>query len=212
MIGCVLVTASARGADLFDNLAEPIDQNVSMNSNTAGNWLYNAESFFTTANDFVLRSIRIKLALAPSGTETGLLSLEIWSNTLTNQGNQPSVKVADFSTGITTAGLTTDYSTRTFENPGLVLNASTRYWLVLNASDYTGTRQIFSAGTNSASGVGITNAFMLQKDTNAWSRNFGNSHMVAQITAVPEPSAYVTAALAALAIAAAARRKRGVRN
>jgi hypothetical protein len=96
-------------------------------------------------------------------------------------------------------GLTTTPAQKIFTpSTTVTLTNGATYWMVLNATTYTGSKQIQSLATDSPGGTGVSaTTFMNQRDAlNLWGTNFGTSHMSMKITTVPEPSTYALAALA----------------
>lgn len=206
VLGLGSTAQKTQAVDVFNNLSQSYDVSVSMNANAGGNWPYNAEAFVPTVGNDILVDATLVLYLNAIGTTTGTYGVEIWSNT----GAVPDTKLFDVASGQSVAGLTTSPTQVTFTPVSPIqLTAGTTYWLVLNTSNYTGTKAIQSVGTNSGSGVGITSSFMSQKDvSNVWGANFGSSHMSASINAVPEPSTWALAALATGTLAFARNRRR----
>jgi hypothetical protein len=196
MIGSIGLCSVSQASVIFDNLSENLDQGVSMNANGGANWSLNAEAFLVpiTGNS-QLSDVTLSLALASVGSTTGTYSIEIWSN---SGINQPNIKMFDVATSQTVAGLSTTPSQKVFTPTSTItLTNGTTYWLVLNATTYTGSKQIQSLGTDSSAGTGVSATnFMNQRDAqNLWGTNFGASHMSMKITTVPEPSTYALAAL-----------------
>ena len=197
MIGSIGLCSVSQASVIFDNLTESLDQNVLMNSNGGANWSLNAEAFLVPATGIQqLSDVTLTMALAATGSTTGTYSVEIWSN---SGGNQPNIKVFDVATAQTVAGLNGTPAQNIFTpSTTVTLTNGSTYWLVLNATTYTGNKQIQSLGTDSSGGTGVSaNTFMNQRDAaNLWGTNFGTSHLSMKITTVPEPSTYALAALA----------------
>lgn len=205
VIGLCTIQKS-QAVDVFNNLSQNYDVSVAMDANAGGNWPYNAEAFVPTVGNDQLASATLVLYLNAIGSTTGTYSVEVWSNS----SSAPGTKLFDIATGQTVAGLTTTPTQVTYTPASPIqLTAGTTYWLVLDASAYTGTKSIQSVGTNSTSGVGITGTYMSQKDvSNVWGANFGNSHMNAAINAVPEPSTYALIALSVSMLAFTRKQRR----
>lgn len=208
----VIGLSSAPAADIYNNLTETVDQGVPMNANGAGNWRFNAEAFNTDSLNFNIQSVTLKLALGAFGTTTGTFDVSIWSNDTTGSpANRPGSLVANVATGQSASQIAPTGGFLTFTPASLIqLNPNQTYWVVLDASNYTGGRQIFSGGTTSSAGSGVTSNMMLQKDVNnTWSQNFpasGTSHMVMSVT-VPEPSTYALGLIATGLVGALSRRR-----
>ena len=197
MIGSIGLCSVSQASVIYDNLTENLDQQVAMNSNGGANWSLNAEAFLVPASGTqVLSDVTLTMALASVGSTGGTYSVEIWSNSV---GNQPNIKVFDVATLQTVTGLTTTPAQKIFTpSTTVTLTNGATYWMVLNATTYTGSKQIQSLATDSSGGTGVSaTTFMNQRDAlNLWGTNFGTSHMSMKITTVPEPSTYALAALA----------------
>jgi hypothetical protein len=196
MIGSIGLCSVSQAAVIYDNLTENLDQNVLMNSNGGANWSLNAEAFLmpSTGNP-VLSNVTLTMALAATGSTTGTYSVEIWSN---SGANQPNIKLFDVATSQTVVGLSGNPTQKVYTPTSTItLTNGTNYWLVLNATSYTGSKQIQSLATDSSGGTGVSaTTYMNQRDAqNLWGTNFGTSHMSMKITTVPEPSTYALAAL-----------------
>ena len=207
----VIGLSSASAADIYNNLSETADQGVAMNSNGNGNWRFNAEAFNTDTLNFNISSVTLQLGLSAFGSTTGTFDIGIWSNDTTGSpANKPLTLVSNVATGQTVSQITG--GAVTFTPASLItLSPNTTYWVVLDASNYTGTKQIISAGTTSSGGTGVTSNMMLQRDiANTWSQNFpntGTSHMIMAVT-VPEPSTYALGLVATGLVGALARRRK----
>lgn len=197
MIGSIGLCSVSQAAVIYDNLTESLDQNVFMNANGGANWSLNAEAFLMPAiGNPQLSDVTLSMALSATGSTTGTYSVEIWSN---SGANQPNLKLFDVATSQTVVGLSGNPIQKVFTPASTItLTNGTSYWLVLNATTYTGSKQIQSLGTDSSGGTGVSaTTFMNQRDSqNLWGTNFGTSHLSMKITTVPEPSTYALAALA----------------
>ena len=197
MIGSIGLCSVSQAAVIYDNLTESLDQQVAMNSNGGANWSLNAEAFLVPASGtHVLSDVTLTMALASVGSTGGTYSVEIWSN---SGLNQPNLKLFDVATLQTVTGLTTTPAQKIFTpSTTVTLTNGATYWMVLNATTYTGSKQIQSLATDSPGGTGVSaTTFMNQRDAlNLWGTNFGASHLSMKITTVPEPSTYALAALA----------------
>ena len=197
MIGSIGLCSVSQASVIFDNLTESLDKNVFMNANGSGNWSLNAEAFLVPSTGIQqLSDVTLTMALAATGSTTGTYSVEIWSNSVTNQ---PNIKVFDVATLQTVTGLSGNPVQKIFTpSTSVTLVNGTTYWLVLNATTYTGSKQIQSLATDSSGGTGVSaTTFMNQRDSSTlWGTNFGTSHLSMKITTVPEPSTYALAALA----------------
>lgn len=206
---------SVRAMDLFNNLTESADQGVTMSGNGSGNWKFNAEAFTTTpyyAKNLV-SSVTLYLALNSFGSTGGTFDVAIYSNdTSGSPANKPGTLVANVATGQTASQIIPTSGAFVTFTPASVISLSdnTTYWVVLDASNYTGSKQIISAGTDSSAGLGVTTNNMLQKDNvGTWSDNFppgGPSHMIMKV--VPEPSTYALGGIATSTLGLMARRRR----
>lgn len=210
----VMGISSAPAAVLYDNTTESADQGVFMNANGSGNWRFNAEAFNTDSLNFNIESVTLRLALSPFGSTTsGTFDVGIWSNdTSGSPANKPLTLVANVATGQTAAQIAPLGGFVTFTPASWIqLNPNQLYWVVLDASNYTGNKQIVSAATTSSAGTGVTSNMMLQRDVaNTWSQNFpatGTSHMIMTVT-VPEPSTYALGLVATGIMGAVARRRK----
>lgn len=209
----VIGLSSASAADLYNNLSETVDYGVPMNSNGSGNWKYNAEAFNTDTLNYNVSGVSLYLALSNIGSTTGTFDVEIWSNdTSGSPANKPGAFVASVASGQLVNQITPTGGVVTFTPASwIALTPNQTYWVVLDASNYTGSKQILSAGTSSSAGVGITSNMMLQRDVaNTWSQNFpnsGTSHMIMAV-AVPEPSTYALGLIATGLVGALARRRK----
>ena len=208
MIGSIGLCSVSQASVIFDNLTENLDQNVLMNSNGSGNWSLNAEAFLVPATGIQqLSDVTLTMALAATGSTSGTYSVEIWSN---SGANQPNIKVFDVATLQTVTGLSGNPVQKIFTpSTTVTLVNGTTYWLVLNATTYTGSKQIQSLATDSSGGTGVSaTTFMNQRDSSTlWGTNFSTAHLSMKITTVPEPSTYALAALASGTMGVVRRRR-----
>lgn len=204
---------STQAMDLYNNLSENADDTVNMN---ATNWKFNAEAFNSAADtaNSVVRSVTLYLSLFPVGVTAGTFDVAIYSNdTSGTVPNQPGVLFANVATNQSASVITNTSGTFVTFTPGspISLTANTTYWVVLDATNYTGSKQILSNATYSSSGFRVTTNNMLQKSNavTSWSDNFpvgGPSHMIMKV--VPEPSTYALGGIATSVLGLMTRRRR----
>lgn len=211
----VIGVPSAHAVDLFNNLSQTPSEQVQLTTSAgAGNWQYNAEAFTTDSLNLQLTGVTLKLGLGALGSTTGSFDVAIWSNnTSGSPANSPGNLVATVATGTALDVFSSSTGLLTFTPTSLIqLSPNQTYWVVLNASSYTGTRQIVSFGTTSSAGVSVTSNMMLQSLNGiGWSQNSpstGTSHMLMQVTAVPEPSTYILGCIATGLTGVLIRRRR----
>jgi hypothetical protein len=166
-----------------------------------------ANSFLTPAGS-LLSLIRVGASLAP-GTATGSITGYLYSSTV-GSSPVPDAPLATLTT-FTHADLVASSTGFFYFTPssGILLNPSTRYWVVLIGSDAVPSNANFEARwrtTNNNSGIGVSTEFHANWTGSAWQSQrdttfLGTPQMSVEAgSAAPEPGTLWTAGAMAAAL------------
>ena len=205
-IGLVLALASSgQAVDLFDTVPAGNRGNLLSIDNATRRY---AQSFSTTANDYIVDSVSLSLYLGlpnPLGT----FGVEIYGF---DTGN--SIPTTLVPGGTVYSGdslpLSTSATNVVFSGFNITLAPSTQYYIVLSASLNT---SLYWEYTNNATGSGSTGyssqfytASLSSGSTWNLAAVTSTDPMIMKVTAVPEPSTYALAAIATGVMATVASR------
>jgi hypothetical protein len=179
---CVLLSSSSQAAVIIGNMPQTADNNSLIISNDAGGYL--AGMVFTMGSqDYSVDSVILRLGSYVTPTDTARIGFFLDNGSGTNTGAQ----VGSFLISPSSASSTTSNFTFLPDGP-LVLQASTKYWLL---ADSTSSNYLWWGNNVNPSGAGATfNAPILHSTNDGVSYTSTNFRPTFQIngTAIPEPS------------------------
>lgn len=165
-------TPVLRGAVLIDTLENGNDSSDSI-SNTS--WI--ADSFTTTANDFILDTVELKLG---NNGSTGNFQVDLYTST----GTTPNAFVTTLTTKAATELASSGFATLTISSISQTLAASTEYFIVLRGVSLSGNiKWSYNNGNSGADYAQTANSGGLWTTPGFDPNNF-------RVTAVPEPEVY----------------------
>lgn len=194
--------ASRAGVVLFDNLSAGSQNGSTGVTNTV--WL--TQAFTTTATDFVLDSVSLRLW--DQNDTSGNFELQVW-DALGASGSPGSLVGSAIYTGLA-QNLGSSYgSLLTVPSLNVLLAASTNYYLLARGTSLTDIPGDFSPDPGTLyydqTNVNTSASYLTANSGTSWSPEGTNTFM--SVTAVPEPSSGVLFA-AGLAAWAMLRRRR----
>ena len=196
-------TSLSHAAVLADNLAETRNGNVQVT-----NTRFEAQSFTTTATDFLIQSVTIsvqKSAAFSSGT------LELFFFDATGTGGTPgsSIQLGPVASVAATSLTTTIDANHTFSLSNYALAPSTTYFVVLAGSGLSDGDEFQWNFTNSTSGTGFPSSYSRSDDSgSSWSAVDTTQPQKMSIAAVPEPSTFAVSAIGTALLCCFDRRRR----
>lgn len=203
LLSTVLVFASisavqpARAADIYNNLGATQNQTSSIN-----NSFWFGLSFRTTATESLITSLSVDLQLQNASNTSGNVNFQIFDST--GASGLPGTVVSTAGS-IALSSMTTSRATYTLNSLNIPLSTSTNYWLVLKGTTTDFVSSILTISTNGASGsigAGVGG-------TGTWNLHSGYRAVgVVSAIAVPEPTTYALAAIAAGVMTFVARRRK----
>jgi len=163
-----------------------------------GNGIIKAAQKFTTSGSSVtLNQVAFQTAALDGNTNT--FSLSVFSDS----AGQPSTMVSNGSLSGTLAANSTNLWTAS--GAGILLNASTPYWLVFNGSTGTNLGVLVKAYTSGsatvAQGWSLTPSISSTTPSNSNWQTTSNQVLAVSISTIPEPATFAYLALGLLAIA-----------
>lgn len=199
----VLAATATQASVVLSNLAETSTSSGDVTSSNIGGWA------FTTGNSgFTVNGVTIVLGTA---TDTGS---EFVLRIRSDDGGLPGSSTIMGLVGATTPSGVSGGSQFTYTplTPSLVLSPNTTFWLTMGAKPGTGSYTVLTTSSDTfstASGwSGSTSTWLSVDSATSWTGNTTDIPMVSfDVTAVPEPSSYATAAGIVLGAAAWIRRR-----
>lgn len=191
---------TAKSAVISDNLTNNQD---GLNFFSPTTW--RAQSFSTTGADF--RLTRVQINAFYSGLTAGTFSLDVYD--ATGSGTTPGTFVANVASNVDYTNLTTSLSNiYDANNLNILLNPSTKYFLVVKAGTMTGGSFIWGTTANNTQVVGFPSEHSDSTNSgSSWGPASLANPQIMKINAVPEPSTYAMGAIASVVLAGFARRK-----
>jgi hypothetical protein len=216
---------SARADIFFDTIANPIDptpQNLFGPNypGAGGDSFYFAQNFITgTSASNTITSLGLTLGQDPSQPTTGTYTVSIYTNDFFN-GQVPGTLVATVGTGsaasLPSLSFPTLPATTTFSGLSISLDPSTSYMVVVNPANIGANWMYWYRAQNGYQNYGNPASPQYAGDSyspttatyqfGAWNGGAASPFYM-QINAVPEPSAYVVAAIGAGLVGVLRRRK-----
>ena len=190
---------SARAVDIYNNLTQTVNQNLSAN-----NAYSSALSFQTTSSASVITDLQASLKLQAGNTGNTVFSIY----DATGSGGTPGTKITDAGS-IANNTLTSSYATYGLSGLNISLNPSANYWLVLTTTTSDFIMWTVTSSTTGATGsVGVGT----KAGPSAW-QVLSQYRAIGVVTAVavPEPSTYALGAIATGVFALIARRRKARR-
>lgn len=197
----IVSAMTANAAVISDNLANNQD---GMNFFSPTTW--RAQGFSTTGTDFRLTQVQINAFY--SGLTAGAFSIDVFDST--GAGTTPGTFVANVASNVDYSNLTTSPSNiYDANNLDILLNPSTKYFLVVKANTMTGGSFIWGTTANNTQVIGFPSEHSDSTNSGStWGAASMANPQIMKINAVPEPSTYAMGAIASLVLAGYARRKR----
>lgn len=211
LTGIALMSPKAGATELFDTLPTPLaDTNLGYGSLSNSSIAY-AQSFSTTAQDFVITGVTLRLS---TNASSGSFRVSIYGfDTSTNAPSSSlfsSTIFEGFPTGVTFAGADV-----AFPVSDLVLEPSKRYYVVASHSNITPGLAWGDSQNNRAVGTNFANEYYAGSNTSGTTWAFvppvqsNIAPFIMRVTAVPEVSPMIAGSLAAafLAVLGAIRKQ-----
>ena len=189
--------ASQAGVVLFDNLSD-----AGSGSTGVTNTQWTAQAFSTTATDFVLDEVSLRLWDQRGNTE-GNFEIQVWDAAGASGSPGAQVGSAIF-TGLA-ENLADSSSLLTISGLSVALGASTNYYLVARGTTLTRPEGSPSLRWDVTNGIS-SNAYASTNSGASWGSP-SSYNFIMSVTAVPEPSSGIMIA-AGLAACAMLRRRR----
>jgi hypothetical protein len=198
-----LAATSTMASVVLSNLGETSTSSGPVTSSSIGGWAFTTGPAGSTVN-----SVTLVLGTATDTSSEFVLRIR------TDNGGLPGSSTIMGLVGSTAPSGDSGGSPFTYTplNPSFVLSPNTTYWLTMGAKPGTGSYSVLTTSSDTfstASGwSGSTSTWLSLDSAASWTVNTTDIPMVAfDVTAVPEPSSYATAAGIALAAAAWMRRR-----